>query len=223
MQGRFVIDKFDARGLGDEDFNRAIKDGSLNGLLGDLPHLQKCGGSNRIYDRMASYLFMHLFQSPNGQYPEYDNVDGSRNSMLAAIVLSTEDRDPSYTYERHYNNSYSYRDIQTWPYNVGHSPAKRFEEDQIEPWTVWTDSDGREAVNFRNKFLWLPTEAYNSTIRSICIVGLEDADTLYQDYGWWRVETGFIRLKDVDGNKVVLSKSSNEVLLVEYTFTLVSM
>lgn len=223
MQGRFVVDKFDARGLGDEDFNCAIKDGSLNDLLGDLPHRQRCGGSNRIFDRMASYLFMHLFQSGNGQWPEYENVDGSRNAMLGAMVLSSEDKDPSYTYERHYNNTYSYRDIQTWPYNVGNTAAKRLEEDQIEPWSVWHDSDGREAINFRNKILWLPTQAYHSTIRSICIIGIEDGDALYQDYGWWRVEAGFIRLKDADGNKVALSKSDKEVLLVEYTFTLVSM
>ena len=60
-------------------------------------------------------------------------------------------------------------------------------------------------------------------IRGIVIVGCEDGDNTGYSYSWWRVEAGYVRFKDANGNKVTLTKNTNEVLLVEYTFTMVSM
>jgi len=221
MEGHFRVDKIGARGLKDEAFERAIKEGYIRELLADLPVLQQAGGKNMLYDLCAGWFQQNLMGGDNvGNTYLQTGVDAA---TLAGICLSYEDREPTYSYDRWYNNTYSYGNMNDWPYNVGNSPYKRFEEDQIEDWTIWQSTDGREAVHFRNKFLYLPTQAYHSTIRSIAILGKYDADNAGNDYYWWRSETGFIRLKDADGNKVTLTKSSNELLLVEYTFTLVSM
>lgn len=222
MEGHFDVNKFSARGLKDEAFQRAIEGGFWRELLADLPHKQKIGSDNMIYDRMCPYLMDSLFPEAGGLAPENTAVNSS-NAMLAYIHLTTEDKDPAYTYRRHYDQTYSYDSpYNNWPYIIS-GTGKRFEEDQIEPWEIWQDAGGRESISFRNKWLYLPTQGSSSTINGIHIIGCEDGDNTGYSYYWWRVEAGYVRFKDANGNKVTLTKNTNEVLLVEYTFTMVSM
>lgn len=222
MEGHFDVNKFSARGLKDEAFQRAIDGGYWRELLADLPHKQKISTDNMIYDRLCPYLIDALFPDAGGLSPENSAVNSS-NAMLAYLHLTTEDKVADYSYRRHWNDTYSYDNPYTsWP-SVVSGTGKRFEEDQIEDWTIWQSADGRESIHFRNKWLYLPTQGSSSNINGIVLIGREDGDTTGASYYHWRVESGYVRFKDVNGNKVTLTKNTNEVLLVEYTFTMVSM
>jgi hypothetical protein len=156
-------------------------------------------------------------------WPESTAVNSS-GAELANILLTTEDKTPAYNYRRHYHDTYSYENPYTsWPGGIVSGTGKRFEEDQIEAWEIWQDAGGRESIHFRNKWLYLPSQGSSSTIRGIVIIGREDADSTGSSYYHWRVESGYVRFRDANGNKVTLTKNTNEVLLVEYTFTMVSM
>lgn len=226
MQGFFNVDKIGAKGLKDDAFEQAIEGGYIRDLLADLPHKQRCGGKNKLYDRLAAYWFDSIFSLGSSLYPESQNVSAT-NHMFSNICLSSEDKDPAYTYRRGYDGGDAY--LYQWEGSVGTSlatsAAKIFIYNQMEPFTIWADTDGREAIHFKNTWLYLPAYAVHSTIRSIAIVGSEDIYVLDDQrfYNKWRVETGYVRLKDSAGNKVTLTKSSSELLMVEYTFTLVSM
>jgi hypothetical protein len=222
MRGFFNVEKMPARGLRDEDFQQAIDAGCINQLLTGFPVTQKCGGSNRIFDNAAGYMLDKLFSLGNCGWPYYIS-DGGGPSIFNSICLATTDGDTtSYTEDwTTTNNDTTYMHKVSGSANTS-SGAKRFEEDQIENWTSWTDTDGREAIHFRNKWLYLPTQGTSTDIRSIVITFCTDGDsTGGYSLDWAR--TGRVRLKDENGNKIILVKNSNEILLVEYTFTLVAM
>ena len=222
MEGHFTVSKMPARGLTDHDFEQAIKEGKLDHLLVDLPVTAKVQGSNRIFDSLSGHFFDKLFSLGNGPYPYYN---GNGASGLSSILLSTNDAETSsYTEDVGYINTTTARYHYIFPNAAtGTVPHKLFEEHQIEAWQIWADVSGREAIHFRNKFLYLPTEGVSNNIRSIAIWWMSDADNNGDLYSVARARTGRIRLKDEAGNKIILTKSNKEILMVEYTFTWVAM
>ena len=221
MEGHFTVSKMPARGLTDHDFEQAIKEGKLDHLLVDLPTTEKVQGNNRIFDSLAGNFLDKLFSLGNGPWPYYV---GNGSSGLAIILLTTIDGDTSsYTEDLGYHNSTTARYFSSMPNQVSGSAYKRFDQDQIEAWQIWTNASGREAIHFRNKFLYLPTQGVSNNIRSIDIWWCSDADNTGDLYSQGRARTGRIRLKDEAGNKIILTKSNKEILMVEYTFTWVAM
>lgn len=220
MQGRFDLVKRDSGRLTDADFLKAKEEGCLQQLLEELPLVQRYHAQqNRIFDNMSGYLLDKLFSLPNCAAPYYYTDYGPQAALAFICLLNLDGDTDSYTEDW---VSYGVRGYEV-AYTVGSSAAKRFEEDQIEAWSIWSNADGRKAINFKNKWLYLPTQAVSSHIRSIGIFFRSDADGLLSEYYNRRTgRIGRVRLKDETGKSVIVTKNSREVLLVEYTFTLVS-
>jgi len=224
MQGRFDISLIGARGLKDHDFDQAVREGRIDELLKELPVERHFANQrNRIMDNMAGYMLDNLFSLGNCGFPYYYRSTGAPEAALANVCLLTTDGEPTYTEDWGLVNSNSYKTIHTSFESANTSSGgKRFEEDQISAWEIWADSVGREAVHFRNRFLYTPTQGVSSSIRSVGIHYRENGDGT-DSYSEARARIGRVRIKDAGGVPVILNKLITQVLLIEYTFTLVAM
>lgn len=222
FQGHFDLHLKDCRGLTDADFDRAIKEGCIDDVLKDLPLERTVKTDNMIFSWLAAHLFSRLFQGGDVTNP-WDYGD-SNAAYFAFILLMNSDSEPSYTEQWWRWDSYYQQYMAEQDGTVdASSAAKRFEEDQISDWIIWQDTDGREAIHFRNRWLYTPSQAISSDIRSLGIYAHTDGDDTWRDYYHFMARSGRVRLKDTGGNPIILSKNTNQVLLVEYTITMVSM
>jgi len=219
MQGHFDLTLLDAGGYTDADFKRAQENGTILKMLDSLDIEQKCSGSNQVFDHFAETMFIHLMSGPGVSFP-YGN-GGTGSAYLGSLVLSTYDTEPTYTETETYG--FFGRTVHSVGSSANTSSAgKRFIEDDIIDPDIIVDPDGRESIIVRSKFLYLTTEGTSNNIRSLAIWYDTDADL---DPGSSGREWGIgarIRLKDSGGNPTIINKTSSQVLLVEYTFTLVS-
>lgn len=219
MQGHFDLTLMDAGGFKDEDFLRAQKDGTIGQMLDSLKVEQKCVGKNQVFDHFAETMFIHLMSGPAVSFP-FGN-GGTNAAYLGSLVLSTYDSDPTYT------ETETYGIFTRTVHNVGSSAngstaGKRFIEDDIIDPDIITDTGGRESIIIRSKFLYLTTEGNSNNIRSLAIWYDTDADLSPTDSSReWGIAAR-IRLKDAGDNPTIINKTSSQVLLVEYTFTLTS-
>lgn len=222
MQGRFNISLMGARGLKDQDFDQAVREGRIDDLLKELPVEQQfLNQHNRIMDNMAGYFLDNLFSLGNCGYPYYTRQDAPPEAALAFITLLTTDGEPTYTEDWGIEGSNSYLPLHNVYETAGALTGKRFEEDEITPWELWSDTTGRNAIHFRNRFLYTPSQAVSSNIKSVGIFFHEDGDGT-GSYWVARARIGRVRIKDAGGNPVTLNKLASQVLLVEYTFSLVA-
>lgn len=223
MNGMYDIKLFDNRGLKDAAFEKAIQGDYIMDQLDDLPvarHLPS--QQNRIFDNLANMHLHSIFSGPNpgGLYNTIVNTGGSNHAAIGFLNLSTDSSTTS-SYTEDWTRDASGGDIHDVTSTAnGSSGSKRFIEDDITAPTIWTDT-AREAIHFRNRFLWLPSQGNSSSIRSIALYAHEDADNTsiyYIAVG----KIGRVRLRDSDGVLTTLNKTSSNSLLVEYTFTLVT-
>lgn len=220
MQGVFDVSLLNAGGLNDAAFQRAIREGTVDRLLSKLKVEKECRGvHNRIFDNNAGIYLDALF-SLGACATYYNNLIGG---ALSFIMLANWTSEPtSYTETWTGVNSYTYEHIHdaAGTVNTG-SASKRFDEDQLSPWEVWSDTD-REVVHFRNRWLWSTSQGNASNISSVGIFHHSDPDGT-GSYGTAKSRIGRVRLKDGAGNPVTLNKTSNHVLLMQYTFSLMTM
>lgn len=227
MQGVFTLTKYDAQGLSDQAFDEASKKGKLKELLSTLKVHQECKAvSNRIFDNMAAYLFFHKFSGPDIGVPFNQQAFGaSVVASLGTICLLTTDSG-TFNYEEFVDEPGSVNNHQNLVDAVNLvDAAKRFVEDSSVVYDrathVVTDpgSLSREAISFESNWIYATGEVVSTNIRSLGIYFSEWADSLG---GPERSRIGRVRLKDANGNPIILHKTNLEVLLVKYTFTLVS-
>ena len=151
MRGVFDVKLLDACGYTDEDFDRAKKAGLIIPMLDSLPVVQQCiGVNNRLFDNVAGVLLAELFSCP-AKGSVYD--DHTSASAILAHICITNDSSDTTDYQEDWTlaDSSSYDTIHERPGSVNTSNAgKRFEEDQITQWVVWTDTQGQNAIHFRN-------------------------------------------------------------------------
>jgi hypothetical protein len=186
----------------------------LDRLLARMPTSQRARGRNLVSDNFAAFIFRFAFSGGDITDP-YDFDSG--NAILATILLMTTDSEPTYTDS---TNQYTNLHNISGSANTG-SAGKRFIEDDIDPHLQDADPDGngRESILFRSRFLYLAAQGNSNDIRSLGIYFMRDADSTGN---FERARTARIRLKDSGGNPIILNKTSSQVLLIEYRFTLVN-
>lgn len=218
FQGRLKTTLLGAGGLKDEDFNHAIREGKVDGVLSDLdPHLE-LEQPNMIHDNFVPYMYYRAGWSSAGAPPNYYNGwTGGGASWFAFVVLLNYTSEPTYT-EAAGNEGY-YDNFHLMAGRVTDDAGKRFVIDQIEAWQVWCEASGREQIFFRNRWLYLPSQAVSASINCLGIYFWED---LYTTYSRRKQRSGRIRFKDSGGNPITINKNSNQVLLLEYNWSLVS-
>jgi hypothetical protein len=216
MQGQFELTVLDAEGYCDEDFKTLQSKGKVMDLVQRLPVAQQVKTKNRVFDNMAAYLLDKLFSCPNSPEPYYRDAGKAALAFIAPLTTDGATSD----YEEHVPHTYTYARNAVDIVVVADATVKRFVEDQITGFVVWTDAT-REAVHFRNRWLYLPTEAVSSNIRSIGIFFSDNGDNKTSNYRY-HSRLGRVRLTNSGGVPIVLNKSASQVLLIEYTFSLVS-
>ena len=185
----------------------------LNRVLDRMYTRQRAKGQNLISDNFAGYT--HRFCFSGGDITDPYDFD-SGNAALGSILLMTTDSEPTYT-----DSTNQYVDINNISGFAGTSAGKRFIEDDIDPHLqdADPDSNGREAVLFRSRFLYLSTQGNSNNIRSLGIYFSRNADVTTSHE---RARIARIRLKDSGGTPIIVNKTSSQVLLIEYRFTLVT-
>lgn len=225
MQGVFTLTKYDAQGFSDQDFDEASKKGKLKELLSTLKVNQECKAvSNRIFDNMAAYLFFHKFAGSNIKDP-FDDVSfgaGAVGSLGTICLLTTDTETTDYT-------EFTSEGVKTPSQMIDSvntsNAGKRFVEDFSIAYDraahVVADPGflNREAISFEGNWLYAVDQVVSTNIRSLGIYFSALANSTGQPK---RGRIGRVRLKDSAGNPIILHKTNLEVLLVKYTFTLVS-
>jgi hypothetical protein len=211
MQGYFDVQLKDAPGLGDDDF-RGLAPAELGELLDSLETVRRAEGKNLCNDNLAAYILHHIMSGGSISNPW--NRSGVGGAGMT-INVENQDADPTYT-----EGWEEYADIHNpgWQLGTGDS-GKRFIIDDVEAHLIQVAPLQKEEVQFRSRWLYLPSEIVSGNIRSIGYFYSDVANTTSSRY---RGHYGRFRLKDSGGNPVVLSKSSSQVLLVQITLKFVT-
>lgn len=209
MKGKYNVTLLDAGGLGDEDFEMARRDGSLDALLTGLDVEQRAETDNLVFDNFAAYIFRWLFSGGDITDP-YDVGNGTTDAALATMCLLTTDTDTTYT-----EQSAGFWDVST----VGNSAntssgGKRFVEDTIVSPPLVAVTAGKEEVFCKSRWLYLPSQGVSSAIRSIGTFFYFDADATGNSSQ--RSSISRVRLKDSAGRNITLRKTDKNVLHIEY-------
>ena len=215
MLGKFDLTLLDAPNVSDHQIEAAIADQSIDQLLARLDVLQQHKQiSNRLFDNLAGYLLFQNFVGSSAPTFPF-NISGGGQAALGNITLLSESSTPTYT-----EATNEFTNIHSLATSVETSTAgKRFVEDQIAPFAIFTDPLGRQAISFRNRWLYTPSQAVSANINSVGIYFASDADNANFTS---RGRIGRVRLKDNLGTPVTFNKTINQVFLVEYTCTLAS-
>jgi len=216
LEGRADLTLYDSPRFRDADFQRAIREGTLDKLLGELPVAGRARGKNMIFSWFACYSFYGLMSAGDCTDP-YDGNHGGNPPCcyFGTILLNTNTSVPTY---QEFNNDYVGLHQPSYTANSG-SAGKRFAYDTIE--TPYYKSDpsgtGREDISARHRFLYLPSEGISSSINSLGILYTGNRDATG---GISRASAARLRLKNPAGIPMTINKTGNQVLLVEYTFFL---
>lgn len=212
MQGFFDVQVKDARGLPDELF-KGLGGEELDRLLAKLPMVQHAPqNKNMIAHWMPAWNFRHVMSGPaiGGRW----NDGGVGDGGLHKILLASTDSEP--TYQDGWQSGYV--DINEGENNVGSGSGKRFYDDHTESELI-TITPGKEELYMRERFLYTPSQAVSSNIRTISYWYGDNVDsTGDQDVGIF----GSVRLKDSGGSPIVINKTAAQVLLVQVIFKLVT-
>jgi len=204
MQGYFDVQVKDAPGLDDDAF-RGLAPAELARLLDGLETVQRARGKNLCNDNIAGYIFRHMMSGPAIPNPWNRGGVGS-----AGMTINVEDQDAEPTYTEGWEE---YTDFNNpgWQLGTGNS-GKRFIVDDVEAHLIQVASLQKEELQFRSRWLYLPSEIVSGNIRSLGYFYSDVANTTSSRY---RGHYGRFRLKDSGGNPIVISKSSSQVLLIQ--------
>jgi hypothetical protein len=210
MRGEFHLQLRDAAGLKDEDFLAAKAQGRLDVLLAglhlELDHKQR----NKLNDSLTWCLLHHVIGRFPGGFPmDYSTVP------LHHICLTTYGTDIVYD-----DPFYSwYGTIHNGAGSANNTSGGKGFNQTADPRIVDTPDDGKEEVWVRHRFLWLPSEGNSNNIRSIEMYGGEYYNFTAEDK--WRNGRMLLR-SPTTGLPIVVVKNINQVLTLEYTFSLVA-
>lgn len=216
FKGQFDLTLFNAGRHKDADFERAIAAGKLDHLLLDCQVAQRAVGRNMLFDNLVGYLFYRLFSgAPTPQDPFQNWV--STGPAIAVIHLNTRSDEPTYT-ELNTSDYYATYHNLAYAANTG-SGSKRLIADSVG-WSIWSDPN-KEQIFFRTRVLYLPSQGVSNSIYSIgaCWISRIENDGTYGHKG----SIARIKLHDTDGEPIRMKKSQYQALLVEYTFSMLSL
>lgn len=221
FQGRLKTTLFDSGKLRDVDFDEAIAQKEISPLLYSLEPRLELEQRNQLFDHFVPYLFYHGGWSGAGApvNPFYVS-NGAGHTYFGFVFPSTYTSEPTYTEYSGVPSRYDLIHIMPG-YVDGTAGAKWFIRDQIDPWYVWSDPSGQERLYFRQRWLWLPSQAVSSNINSLDIYFIDRADEV-DGYDSYKSRSGRVRFKDNGGTPVTINKTSAQVLLLEYTWSILS-
>lgn len=218
MNGQFNVTLFDAGSYKDQDFVDAVREKSISKLLSELKVDLRLETQNTILHYVVPHIFQHLMSGPGAPSP----FDNATYGNFICMCFMSKPEEPAFTesYTVYMGNYTQYVYYTSECINYP-GAAKLLINDSCETYYLAKDSQGREAVIFRDRWLFLPSEVISSSIRSIGIYGNNFANATAINYAIWG-RSARVRFKDPGGNPVTINKLGTQAMVVDYTFTLVS-
>ena len=216
--GHFDVQSFETPGLTQEKLDDILGPrhtrgpGTIDSWLAGQEPVQKAVGGNLVFDHFAAIMFQKLFGGASTGIPFSQD---STAAFLATINFEDVDAEPTYTETA----GGSFISPSSMNNLVATTAWKRFIDDDVEAHLITSDPDGREAINIRSRWLFLPLDFNDNDIRSLAAWWCADGDGTAAQY---RHRVARIRLKDSGGSPIIINKTANQSLFVEYNFTLVS-
>jgi len=208
----------DARGYTNEDFQQAWKDGSIAELASSLPVEQEVLGKNQLLYPYNGKLFNRQFGAPGtgGQA----TADGG---YFARVYLGTD------TSQKAWTDWEAQGFIGVW--SSGHVSQISTGDTKytlavqsngaVEPYRITEESNtptGLRAIHITHSWLWLPSEANVSNIRTVRIVGL-DTTNMTATGGEFVQTYMHHRFVDSGGNAITITKNSTQTFMVRWKQT----
>lgn len=212
-KGHINLKLLDAGGRGDKDFITAQKDGTLDELLEKLTVLEEYDHSNQISHYVAGQLFYEIFGAPGIS----SNIQTGNSFHYVGFGNSATEYDYSFT---EYIENLASGMVPYTVVNVTDFNCKRMSTGIREhKLTVEPSATGLRAAHDAHTWLWLPTAIISDAIREFKITATDD-----QGDGWYVYDecrtTVRTRIKDANGVPQTISKTTNEVLLLQWTITM---
>jgi hypothetical protein len=197
---------------------QAKKEGEIDRLLAKLPVVQEARSQNQVLHTMVEFLAYRYFgfSSTDGDW-----ANGSPTTWgFSGLYLTSTSSEPSYD---EYTGAVRTYVSSLTAFSVSYTIAwKRFVEDAVEPYKLWTDANGvREGLYYRDRFLWLPSQGVINNIRGVRCILRENADGSTGEY-LSHSYAARVRFKDSGGSPVTLAKTGDQAFLVEYLLKLFS-
>jgi hypothetical protein len=214
MKGHYNVQLLNARGLSDRDFNIAQKDGTIDELLDGLEIIEEYDHDNQLSHYMAGELFYRLFGAPTV------GADIQDGNIFHYMGFGTDPAEYDYSFTEY--NLYMLDMFVSPNGDSADSDIKRTSAAvRTHQVIVEEDATGLRAAHDIQRYLWTPSQANSTDIREIKFASTNSAS----DVWYYADECRTIartRIKDANGNPQTIAKTSNEVILVQWTITMKS-
>jgi hypothetical protein len=212
-KGHINVKLLDAGGLGDADFIAAQRNGTLDELLESLSVKREFDHSNQLSYAVSGHLFHQIFGAPDIGH----DIQNGNLFHYVGFGNSTTEYDYTFTeytanmwqaFEPYIYNGTAYFEVKT--------PSTAIRGHKL---TVEEDASGLRAAHDVQTWLWLPTAIVSNTISEFKITATDgEGDGWYVNDGCRT--TVRTRLKDENGVGQTIAKTTNEVILAQWTLTM---
>lgn len=210
----------DARGYTDADFNEARKEGCLVELLESLPVELETQGKNQLLFPLNGKVFYYEFGAP------FTGVQSTaQGNYLIQVYLGIDTTQKDWDDEeaqgfRTLNSNMIDQLTGTPGLTSGKFTVAVASNGAVEEFRLTEESNtptGLRAIHIQHSWLWLPSEANATNIRTVRIVGSDDPNEFataqfFQTYMHHR----FV---DSGGNPITISKTSSQTFMVRWKQT----
>jgi hypothetical protein len=218
MKGHYNVKLLSAGGFSDEDFHAAIKNGTIDDMLDSLDVLEEYDHDNQLLHLLSGSLFYRIFNAPA---PSSGHVVSDGN-MLHYVCLCTDTEEPTYSISEWWNDLIYGGGVIAPNGNSADTDVKRpSSAARTHQVVVEPNASGLRAVYDVQRWLWTPSQGNSSSIRTLKLCATNDNTDVWY-YLDEVINMSQTRLKDSNGNPVTLTKTSSEVLLVQWTLTMKS-
>jgi len=212
---------YDTPGFSEKDVSRILgprdkrRPGSIDDFLSGMESIQEFKSENLLNDNCSAFFFKYMMSG--GGIPSPYNNGSTANSLFSLVILTTTNSEPSYT-----DSSNEWGDAYNLSGNIGGGSSnssrgvKFFDIDSIEDGLVYEDSNGREAISYRSRWLFLPNQGVSSSIAGFSVYFSEDGDNNNSKY---RGRSGRVLFRDGNGTPIIVNKLSTRTMFLEYTIT----
>jgi hypothetical protein len=213
-KGHINLKVLNCKGLKDEDFEAAQKDGTIDNLLGSLEVMQEFDHDNQLSHHLAGNLFWRIFGAPNPT----SGVTVADGNMLHYIGFGTSSTEYDYSFDEWNGDIWQ---LVITP--LGDTLQADFKNMsgaiRTHRVVVEEDATGLRAARDIHRWLWFPTHCVSNAIREFKVLSTDDTSDTWYYYDEVRTLSR-VRIKDENGVPQTIAKTTNEVLLLEWTLTM---
>ncbi len=212
---------YDTPGLSDADILKILgprhkrRPGSVDKFLSSMDAIQEFKSGNLLNHMCPAFMFKAMMSG--GSIPAPYGNGPTTSSLFSLIILTTIASEPAYI-----DSSIVWSNPYELPGNIGGAASnsargvKLFDINEIEDGLVYEDPNGKEAISYRSRWLFLPSEGVSSSIAGFSVYFSEYGSGTAGNY---RGISGRLLFRDGNGTPIIVNKLSTRTMFLEYTIT----